>query len=242
MDFYDKLADYYDTIFPHREIKEQFINRYLPNKGQVLDIGCATGEMAMALASDGHAVEAIDLNDKMVKMAKEKAKKLKLMVHFNVLDMLSIGQSFTEVQFDLIYCIGNTLPHLQNLAQVNKLIKQANTLLKPTGKILIQTVNFDRLLTMRKKELPLIEGNDFSFQRKYEYQESFIKFKAILQDKINNEKYWLETSLLPITAQVLQKETRKAHFDKIQLKGDFSGAAFKFDSQAMIMIAEKRIT
>ncbi|MFW5760145.1 MAG: class I SAM-dependent methyltransferase [Cyclobacteriaceae bacterium] len=71
MNFYDKIAGYYELIFPHRAAKEHFLLQYLNKSGKVLEVGCATGAMAISLANHGHEVKAIDLNEKMIKLAKE---------------------------------------------------------------------------------------------------------------------------------------------------------------------------
>lgn len=239
MNFYDQLTDRYDVIFPHQLQKEKFIEQQLSSENnKILDVGCATGSMAASLASRGYSVSAIDMNKNLVTFAGKKAREKHADVDFRVMNMLHIGNNFKPKEFNLVYCIGNTLPHLPDLESIMHFLSQAYSLLKPPGKILIQMVNFDKMLTKKIRHFPVIEKEELIFKREYEYINDSINFKAELQDKITGKIYSASTRLLPVSADEIKKIASKVNFKDIQLFGDFSGATFDLNSPAIILLAK----
>jgi len=71
-----------------------------------MDIACGTGNYSIELATLGHLVTAIDLDQQMVEITKAKALNLGLNVNVFKKDMLSLN---LEKPFDTIFCIGNSL-------------------------------------------------------------------------------------------------------------------------------------
>jgi SAM-dependent methyltransferase len=69
-------------------------------EGVVLDVGCGTGENALDLAARGHDVWGIDLVPRAIELARDKAMKRGLGVHFQVGDALKLdvlGRAFDTV-------------------------------------------------------------------------------------------------------------------------------------------------
>ncbi len=69
-------------------------------RGEVLDIGCGTGEHAIFLAERGHAVTGIDMVLKAIEIAREKAAARGVKVDFqigNALELAGLGRQFDTV-------------------------------------------------------------------------------------------------------------------------------------------------
>ena len=121
---YETISDYYEIIFPLRENKISFIKGLLKqNKSKILDIGCSTGDLSLALARLGHEVTGIDLDEAMIKKAQKKPKKLGDICKFQIKDMVEIGKDFQDETFDAVFCLGNTLVHLKNLEEIDLFLK-----------------------------------------------------------------------------------------------------------------------
>ena len=69
--FYTSISNYYSEIFPYQPLQLQFVkNRVGELAGKhILDIGCATGELAYQLVGTGVQVTGIDLNEDLLNQA-----------------------------------------------------------------------------------------------------------------------------------------------------------------------------
>ncbi|MCK5059380.1 MAG: class I SAM-dependent methyltransferase, partial [Candidatus Aminicenantes bacterium] len=190
MSIYEKISEYYERIFPLKKGKVTFLESLLKKENQkILDLGCATGELALALSSKGHRVIGIDLDKNMVNMARSKAKSEGTKNRFYVKDMLDVGMDFPENSFDAVLCLGNTLVHLKNLDEIGNLIKGVFSILKRDGIFILQVVNFEGVLTGQINGLPLLENDTFAFERKYQYDKNHhhVMFKTSLFLKKSGE-------------------------------------------------------
>ena len=239
--FYHYLAAYYDKIFPHNPIKTEFIEGIVPDKeAKILDVGCATGEMALSFAKKGYTVTGIDLDEKLIEISESKTITGETTVNFMQADMNNIDQLFNEEQFDLITCFGNTLVHLENISEINDFIEKCHHILEPGGKIIIQTVNYDRLSEQRIDELPEIEREEILFKRMYLYDAypEKINFKVSLTVKDEDKSFTANTFLIPLQSQELEKMLIDSGF-RANLYGSFKNEKFKKDSPALIAVGEK---
>lgn len=147
MSFYSDFADYYEAVFPYREVVHQFLLAELPGPGaRILDLGCGTGHYCGRLAAAGHQVVGIDLDPAMVAQAQRQYPA----AEFRRLDLLDISTLPGPGAFDLTYCIGNVAAHLPQ-ERVPELLAKLATRLAPGGKWLFQVVNWDHILA---KALP----------------------------------------------------------------------------------------
>jgi SAM-dependent methyltransferase len=71
---------------------------------KVLDIGCGTGDLAIALARHGHEVTAIDISGVAIDMARAKAAADGLTVHFEVQDATRL--SLPSAPYDAVFDSG----------------------------------------------------------------------------------------------------------------------------------------
>jgi len=211
------------------------------NISSILDIGCATGELALALSKKGHQVVGIDLDEKMIELAREKAKRSGLNTEFFIKDMKKIGEDFSPESFDVALCFGNTLVHLENPEKIKEVFMGIHKVLKIGGILMVQIVNYDRILSGGIKELPLLENENFIFRREYLYHEADhrIRFLTHLTIKKNKKVIKSSETLYPLTFQELKDALEHAGFFKFQFFGSESKIPYDENSPALVAVAEK---
>ncbi|SHE50994.1 class I SAM-dependent methyltransferase [Clostridium fallax] len=246
MSFYDKLSEYYDIIFKENKNTLNFLMDDVDDKIKVLDIACGTGTYSIPFAEKGHEIIGIDLNEEMIKKANEKKENLK--VSFEIKNMENLIKDFKENEFDRVFCIGNSIVHLESKNKIEKALKDIKDLLKNNGELIIQIINYNRILKKGITELPTIKREEerVEFIRNYRYnkEKNKVDFNTtiIIYDKnlnIKNE-YKNSIELLPLLKNDLEDMIKRIGFTKYEFFGDFNKSKYIEDeSYALIVRAYK---
>lgn len=229
MSFYSVLSQYYEQVFPLKETTLQFLKRNIPGS-DVLDVACGDGAYAIRLGSEGYRVIGVDLDEAMIQKAIQKSEPLDLNdCQFRHGNMLQLESSIGEKVFSQIVCIGNSLVHLDDLSQVKAFIKQSYNHLTMEGRLVIQIINFDRVLEHQVTALPTIKHRNPSveFVRRYEYDEVHHKilFKTVL---ITPEgTYEHQVPLFPMTYEALASCLKDVGFKRWNVYGGFDQSEYQ---------------
>jgi 2-polyprenyl-3-methyl-5-hydroxy-6-metoxy-1,4-benzoquinol methylase len=253
--FYRSLADYYDELFPLDKTTIAFVSSFLSEPGShILDIGCATGQLALALASQAGTtavgtpgivgtVTAIEPDEKMVALVKQRADDEDLQIKLEVLpgSMLDLDTLFPQGTFHLILCLGNTLVHLQTLAEIRQFVRSVYKRLKKGGVFLLQIVNYTRILKQGITELPLIDKPRVSLTRNYRYDKSthMIRFLTRLTLKDTSEIMDNDIPLYPLEHCQLLPLCSETGFETVTCSGSFKGEPWTQDSPALVIALRK---
>ncbi|SDE88145.1 Methyltransferase domain-containing protein [Fontibacillus panacisegetis] len=218
-----------------------FLTKDLPAGASVLDIACATGGYAAALSSLGHKVEALDLDRGMIQQAKARKDTGVNWIHG---DMTKIRDYYDGNCFDLIYCIGNSIVHLDRKEDVMNMIADCRQLLRPNGRLVIGAVNYNRIITNQIRSLPTIERKEenIRFERNYRLDETNNKilFETKLVELVNNEEIYYESSvpLLPLYGEELCTIASQSGFSNVKLYGGFHEEAYEpLKSGSVVIVA-----
>lgn len=249
MDFYQVLAQYYDELFPLKDPAQSFLSGYLRrgNIKTLLDVGCGTGSHTLAAAAAGVKAVGFDLSEGMVEIAREKAAGAGSGVQFSVgnllhLDRLSHSEDWPE-RFDGIFCLGNTLPHLTTPEELEAGLRQFAC----KGKhLLIQTVNYDRVLDQKITSLPEIRTDNLLFQRFYCLQPDgaleFIMKIFFVNEKVTGEKSGCEAvqRLYPWRTGEMQAALDCSGWQVKDHWGSYGGEDWNVASPASIIAAVRK--
>lgn len=242
MNFYESIVDFYEMIFPESPQKAEFVkSRFTePEKLSLLDAGCATGKTAAALAESFKRVIGIDSDRQMIDKARKLVGKQKSNLQFLSEDMLNISRKFDTDSFEGISCFGNTLVHLLSRETIFDFIQQCRKLLKPEGKLLIQIINYDRILDNNIPGLPTIENEHIRFVRRYNYspENGLINFDTDLLVKSEGRTLRNSVPLYPLRKSELEKALRDAGFEQLKFCGNFKAQTYTPESLPLIAEAE----
>lgn len=121
----------------------------------VVDLGCGTGEHVAFLSEAGARAVGLDRSETMIKAAKdhEVAGKGRFVLGDATEARAALGE---DPPFGFALCLGNVLPpHVTQDADLARFLASAHDLLLPGGQLLIQILNYEGILSMGKRSLPV---------------------------------------------------------------------------------------
>ncbi len=148
---YGRLSQVYDLGWGDFASKyigfiEELLTEQDLTRARILDLACGTGNLAIALARNGHIVHGLDLSPEMIDAARSKAAGLPG-VSFDVQDMVDFRLAGI---FDLVTCTYDSVNYLTNVTQVRGLFRRVAGSLAETGRFAFDS-NTDCLYTNRHK-------------------------------------------------------------------------------------------
>ncbi|UMB61213.1 class I SAM-dependent methyltransferase [Lutibacter sp. A80] len=240
MSFYQQIAPYYHHIFKVNINQIDFVKSKIPeNDATIIDVGCGIGTLSFELIAYYKHVLGIDMDAEMIQTALKAKETVLKPVEFQQLSMLQLNTLNTKNSIDGVVCFGNTLVHLNSLNEVADFLQQAKAVLKSNGKLLLQIVNYDRIISKNIKHLPLIENDEIIFERNYSYQEleNKIDFNTQLTVKATQQIIENSIQLLPLLKKDLTLLLNKAGFDNCNYYGNFKQEPYTINSPALIIEA-----
>ena len=236
--FYQNLAPVYRYVFPVGN-KASFLSEHLPERGDILDVGSADGGVAAALKSERPNLNVIGLDLSEALLNEAKLLYPEMSAQFVDCDMRDARGIFGSDRFKGIYCIGNTLVHLEDVTEV---ILDFYHMLKPGGVLVIQILNYDKIMREKPSALPLIDNEQVRFERYYDYLNHGINFKSVLKIKGDGvRELSAQTTLYPLKKEELINVLNRAGFDDLSFYSGFDGRAYAGSELTLIVKATKAI-
>lgn len=243
MRFYEILEKHYDYIFPFQNSTYDFIREGLNPQDKVLDVACGTGSYTIALRKEGILSCGLDLEESMIRIAEKKAEEQGIQGDFIVSNMLDMDLVH-EGGLRRIFIIGNSLVHLNSLNQIKSFITTAINLLNEDGDLVIQIINYDRILKEHIDHLPTIHVPEISltFERNYTYdaEAHLVDFSSKLT--LQGETEEASVLLFPLKSEVLVHLLMEAGFEEIHLYGSFKKDPYTDSSLPLIVVAKKKLS
>jgi 2-polyprenyl-3-methyl-5-hydroxy-6-metoxy-1,4-benzoquinol methylase len=132
---YTTFAKFYDKFYERKNyVKETvFLKKFLKDKKEILDVGCGTGVHMAILEDNNYYVEGIDINQKMLEIAKQRVKGK--LYNQNILK-LNINK-----KYDAIISMFAVINHLKDLDELKIALLNFSKHLNEDGIIVIDLHN-----------------------------------------------------------------------------------------------------
>jgi SAM-dependent methyltransferase len=125
---------------PLSSLDEQFVLRHCPEPGRLVDLGCGTGRLLVALARRGYWVVGVDLSPEMLAVARAKAAAEDLPVHLLRANLTELD-ALAPASFDYAACLFSTLGMVLPAAMRRRAAAHAFRLLRPGGRLILHVHN-----------------------------------------------------------------------------------------------------
>ncbi len=217
--FYSWMAGDFD------EYKNNFKNLCLENNiqpagtGFAIDLGAGHGIQTLALAELGFKVTAIDFNAQLLAELSKKiiGNKIKI-INGDIRQFLKYVSDSPE----LIICCGDTLAHLETVAEVNRLIKDSFKSLEPKGKLIFTFRDYSSIPTDTKRFIPVKSDDKRIFTCFLEYFDEKIRVTDLLYE-LENDHWELKAGSyfkLRITEDIIKGMMLKEGFELLYHRED----------------------
>lgn len=236
MKFYERIVENYNYIFPFNKNQVEFIlekDRNTDDK-KILEIGCGTGQLTFGLSEFYKTVTGIDLDSKMIRYARREYKH-RDNLNFKEMNMLDINN--IDDDYDTIICFGNTMVHLGNEIEIAEFIKKAFNKIIVGGRLMIQIINYDRILENNIDYLPTIDNEYIKFIRNYKLnKDNKIEFHTLLTIKESNKEVENKIILYPIRSSALVNILKYQGFIDIKLYDNWKKKDFDSEKSIPLII------
>ena len=243
MAFYTDISLVYDDLFPVSAEQRSLLVSLCEGGGvrSVIDCGCGTGAQLLPFAVAGVSCLGFDPDPSLVDIARRKlAGYPKARVEIGGFSDLP---RLASVPSDLLLCLGNSLVHVP-AEEAGRFLSDAAQALNPAGTLLLQILNYERLLRTGVTELPLIRAAEgaVEFRRRYTWEnDRKVLFRTSLRLSTGDEPKIVrnEIPLYPLYPEELWEMLSKTGFGNVRFYGDFARTDFSPESEALICLAKK---
>ncbi len=247
---YDQFSESYDVMVSWEERlrrEEPFFQQLIQQIGarRVLDVGCATGGHVLRFAEWGLEAVGVDPSQEMVRIARGRAagnpRARFLQAGFGELAD-KVGGSF-----DMVTCLGNTLPHALTRADLEGALRDMAAVLRPGGLLALQLLNYDRILAEQRRFLGASpgsrDGTEYLFFRFYDFDGVQITFNLVTFTKSDGQwSFKVDSTHLRATRwEELREALVGTGFGAIEGYGSYDREPFDLASSGdLVVVAERQ--
>lgn len=204
---------------------ERLVSRF--GISRALDAGAGTGFHSLLLARLGVEVTAVDVSAVMLAELTRHATEMRLPVTTVQTGFADLPR-LVRTTFDAVFCLGNSLPHVSSAEELDSVLGGFASIVRPEGILLLQLVNFERLLASMDRIQSIRETERATYVRFYDYHADRIDFNILtLRRGGVAPGHNLETvRLWPLRARDLSPALAKAGFGRVTSHGGLGFETF----------------
>jgi SAM-dependent methyltransferase len=241
---YRDLAEHYSLLFPLNDRQRGFFEHLVAAgpAGSVLDVGCGTGEHLSWFSARGLRGYGLEPDARMLHELERRRwpGAAPTLVQAGVEAL----PGALGAKVDLVLCLGNTLSHLPDRPAAQRAVRGMAEVLSPGGRLVVQCVNFDRILAEGRAAFPVIErtrpdGGRVSLFREYDVER--LAERVIFRTRLVTPRGEQRTAwpLVPLRRDELALYFTRAGLTGVLEFGDYDRSPFTETSPALIVAGER---
>jgi ubiquinone/menaquinone biosynthesis C-methylase UbiE len=234
--YYDKMIDFDSALKKRKILLSNFIDDKIKS---VADVGCGTGVDSISLSQLGLDVTAFDPSVEMINTARTNSEKHNCKIDFHNFGANEISKTFYN-KFDLVVSLGNTFANIP-FTKIDKSFANLFKLLKKDGRVLIQILNYEKILREKERIVNITKKDGEYFIRFYDFGKDGLTFNILkFSADETTMKEVISTKIFPYTAKELKKVFKEVGFKKIELFGSLDKKPFDANASSdLILFAHK---
>lgn len=204
---------------------------------EIIEFASGTGTVAIGLGLEGYHIIGVDYSPDMLRLAQKKAREHKIELKFILADITGVNLGH---KFDLLLCLGNTVPQFTTAGALRKMLANARRHLRDDGHIIIQQLNYDKILKNKPATFEINVDRDIARFKQYRYRKNLVDFIVTIVDgahvppRVTTSKVILR----PLLKRELSDALRLAGFKHVKAYGNYSKEQFTIKSKDLIIIAK----
>jgi ubiquinone/menaquinone biosynthesis C-methylase UbiE len=228
-EFFDELSVQYDLMIPFEKAierkKELFKNLLKDSKKTIADIGCGTGSDSLSLVGIGHKVTSFDPSAQMLNKARVNAKSSGLDLDSYQFGASEIPDDFND-KYNVVISFGNSFANIPT-DEFESSVFKCYSLLREDGELYIQILNYEKILSEKKRIVNITTSDEKYFVRFYDFNENQIVFNILQFDKAKPADHKLiSTKIYAYSTDDFTMALRKAGFRINKYYGSFNFLPF----------------
>lgn len=233
------LASGWEELFPLRPARLDLALGLAAPGQACLDAGCATGSLPRALAARGRVAHGLDLDPDFLAVARARAAAEGLAPVWHQASLLDLAAAVAGQRFQLITCLGQTLPHLLEDDQWLAFFRQAREILVPGGHLVIQAVHDGPLPTGHGRDLPMLRCAAGTLgRRRIMVSPTLACFETVFQP-LAGDPVRHRTSHRRMAPEAAAALVRAAGLRPAPVLADEAGTPFREASAGWVLIAQR---
>ena len=242
-EFYNKLAPDYDEVISFDkavEKKQNILKNFIEKETKyVADIGCGTGVDSIVFSKLKMNVDAFDPSIEMLNVAKANSKKMNSNIVIHNYQADKIPDEFNN-KFDLVVSLGNTYSNIPENTFLDSL-KKCYEILKTGGRLLLQVLNYKKIIENNERIINVNESDDKIFIRFYDFYNEQIVFNILtLNKKDLAERKLISTKIYPYFVDNFESGLTNTGFSQIRFYGDLNLSEYlESQSSNLVILAKK---
>lgn len=237
--------DLYDEQYAHYRDDLVFYTILAADYGSpVLELGCGTGRVALALAGAGHTVVGVELSGAMLARAEQRLGEAgvteRVSLHQADMRMLQLGK-----RFPLVIAPFNTMMHLYTLPDQDAALAAVKRHLEVGGAFALDlyTPNFSNLDRLRREpEWAHIGGKrgELFIYQTHDADAQLLESNYYLDTVAENGTLMRQTAVLKqryYTRFELERALLQAGFTQVQVYGGFDKRRYSHDAPNLVVVA-----